>query len=227
MSKAVTGMRILLVDDHEVVREGLRNLLSTHPDIEVAGEAADGSSAIRRVGYDSPDVVVLDVRLPDMSGVDACRVILERFPDVKVVMLSAYADEEIITEAIRAGAAGYLVKQLDGSRLVDAVLRIGRGEKVIDSTVTERLFDTIRGVRKQSRLDVLNERERRILDLIADGLTNREIADEIYLAEKTVKNHVSRILGKLGFHNRSEAAAFVARMRRAEAEAHPPEEWVT
>ncbi len=162
-----------------------------------------------------------------MSGVDACRSIIERFPEVRVVMLSAYADEDAITDAIRAGAAGYLVKQLDGPRLVDAILRIGRGESVIDSTVTERLFESIRGVRKQSRLDVLNERERRILDLIADGLTNREIADEIYLAEKTVKNHVSRILGKLGFHNRSEAAAYVARMRRAEADAHPPEEWAT
>jgi two-component system response regulator DevR len=221
-----TALKVLVVDDHEVVREGLRNLLEAHDGIAVVGDAADGAAAIRRVGYDSPDVVVLDLRLPDMSGVEVCRSITERFPDVHVVILSAYADEEAITESIRAGASGYVVKQLDGTRLIEAVLRVGAGESVVDPIVTARLFETIKGVRESSPLDVLNDRERRILDLIADGLTNREIADRVFLAEKTIKNHVSRILGKLGFHNRNEAAAYVARLRHEEENALPPEDWV-
>jgi two-component system, NarL family, response regulator DevR len=220
-------MRILLVDDHEVVREGLRNLLTTHPDIEVAGEAGDGASAIRRVGYDSPDVVVLDVRLPDMSGVEACRSIIERFPDVKVVMLSAYADEEAITEAIRAGASGYLVKQLDGSpaRGCRAADRAGGERRRLDRDRAALRPHSRRSqavpARRVERARAPHPRPHR------RRLTNREIADEIYLAEKTVKNHVSRILGKLGFHNRSEAAAYIARMRRSESDALPPEEWAT
>ncbi len=217
-------MRVLLVDDHQVVREGLRKLLSSHAEIDVVGEAADGESAVRRVGYDSPDVVILDIRLPGMSGVDTCRQIVDRFPDVRVVILSALADEESITASIRAGASGYLVKRLDGAQLLDSVLRVGHGETVVDSTVARRLFDRVRGVYEPSPIDQLDERERRILDLLAEGMTNRQIADEVYLAEKTVKNHVSRILGKLGLRNRSEAAAYVARTRRARR-SEPAEDW--
>ena len=219
-------LRVLVVDDHPVVREGLRALLTSQDDIEVAGEAASGASAIRRAGYDSPDVVVMDVRLPDMSGVAACRTIVERFPDIKVLMLSSHVDEETVHEAILAGASGYLVKRIDGDRIVDAVRSVSDGASVIDPAATAKLFNQIRG---QSVGDPvfsqLSEREVRILELIADGLTNREIADRVFLAEKTVKNYISRLLAKLGLRNRNEAAAYMAR-RIADREAkYPPEDW--
>jgi two-component system response regulator DevR len=219
-------VRVLVVDDHPVVREGLRALLTSQDDIEVAGEAASGASAIRRAGYDSPDVVVMDVRLPDMSGVAACRAIVERFPDIKVLMLSSHVDEETVHEAILAGASGYLVKRIDGDRIVDAVRSVSGGASVIDPAATAKLFNQIRG---QSVGDPvfsqLSEREVRILELIADGLTNREIADRVFLAEKTVKNYISRLLAKLGLRNRNEAAAYMAR-RIADREAkYPPEDW--
>ncbi len=219
-------MRVLLVDDHQVVRQGLRALFGAHPEIEVAGEAEDAASAIRRVGYDSPDVVVMDVRLPDMSGVAACRAILERFPEVRILMLSSHVDEETIHEAIIAGASGYLIKQVDGQRIVDAVLRVGAGGSVIDPTVTDRLFRQIRGTADGDPVFAeLSERETRILELIASGLTNREIADSIFLAEKTVKNYVSKLLAKLGLRNRSEAAAYMARRAAEQDRKLPPEDW--
>jgi DNA-binding NarL/FixJ family response regulator len=220
-------LRVLLVDDHPVVREGLRALLASQDDIEVAGEAASGASAIRRAGYDSPDVVVMDVRLPDMSGVAACRTIVERFPEIKVLMLSSHVDEETVHEAILAGASGYLVKRIDGDRIVDAVRSVSTGASVIDPAATAKLFNQIRGDSVGDPVfSQLSEREVRILELIADGLTNREIADRVFLAEKTVKNYISRLLAKLGLRNRNEAAAYMARRIADRESRYPPEDWL-
>ncbi len=206
-------MRILLVDDHEIVRKGLRSLLDAEPDLEVVGEAGSAAEAIRRVGFDSPDVVVLDVRLPDASGVEACRNIRSAFPDVRVLMLTSFADEEALMAAILAGASGYLLKRIDSAALLESLRRIGRGESLIDPDMVTKLFSALRGGGPSSDplLDRLSDQERKVLDLIAEGKTNREISSEMFLAEKTVKNYVSNLLTKLGMSRRSEAAAYVAR----------------
>lgn len=206
-------MRILLVDDHEIVRKGLRSLLEAEPDLEVVGEAGSAAEALRRVGFDSPDVVVLDVRLPDGSGVEACRDIRSAFPDVKVLMLTSFADEEALMSAILAGASGYLLKRIDSAALLDSLRRIGEGESLIDKEMVAKLFSALRGGGRSSDplLDKLSDQERRVLDLIAEGMTNRQISEEMFLAEKTVKNYVSNLLTKLGMSRRSEAAAYAAR----------------
>jgi DNA-binding NarL/FixJ family response regulator len=219
-------MRVLLVDDHEIVREGLRVMLDAQNDIEVVGEAASAADAIRRVGFDDPDVVVLDVRLPDGSGVEACREIRERFPDVRVLMLTSFADEEALMSAIVAGAAGYVLKRIKGQDLVESIRRVGRGESLLDPAMTERLFRRLRGDEPDDPLLArLSPQERTILEHIAEGKTNRQIAEEMFLAEKTVKNYVSNMLAKLGMHRRSEAAAYMARVAASNEEEYPPEEW--
>ncbi|MDJ0962434.1 MAG: response regulator transcription factor [Acidimicrobiia bacterium] len=219
-------LRVLLVDDHEVVRQGVKALLEAQDTVKVVGEAGTASDAVRRVGYDSPDVVVMDVRLPDGSGVDACREIRSRFPDVKVLMLTSYADEEALVSAIMAGAAGYVLKRIDSGELVRSIERVGKGESLLDPEMTERLFRKIRGEAEEDPLlGRLSPQERRILDLIAEGMTNREIADELFLAEKTVKNYVSNLLGKLEMKRRSEAAAYAARLAASRRRQYPPEEW--
>lgn len=206
-------MRILLVDDHEIVRKGLRALLEAESDFEVVGETESAADALRRVGFDSPDVVVLDVRLPDGSGVEACRDIRAEFPDVKVLMLTSYADEEALMSAILAGASGYLLKRIDSLALIESLRRVGKGESLLDEEMVSKLFSALRGGSRGSDplLGKLSGQERRILDLIAQGLTNRQIAEEMFLAEKTVKNYVSNLLTKLGMSRRSEAAAYAAR----------------
>lgn len=206
-------MRILLVDDHEIVRKGLRALLEAELDLEVVGEAGSAGEALRRVGFDSPDVVVLDVRLPDGSGIEVCRDIRSTFPDVKVLMLTSYADEEALMSAILAGASGYLLKRIDSAALLDGLRRIGGGESLIDQEMVAKLFSALRGGGSASDplLKKLSDQERRVLDLITEGLTNRQIAEEMFLAEKTVKNYVSNLLTKLGMSRRSEAAAYAAR----------------
>ena len=206
-------MKILLVDDHEIVRKGLRTLLEGQPDFQVVGEAGSAAEAVRRVGFDSPDVVVLDVRLPDGSGVEACRDIRSEFPDVKVLMLTSYADEEALMSAILAGASGYLLKRIDSLALVEGIRRVGEGESLLDPEMVSQLFSAVRGGNGTSDplLGKLSDQERRILDLIAEGMTNRQIAEHLFLAEKTVKNYVSNLLTKLGMSRRSEAAAYVAR----------------
>ena len=219
-------LRVLLVDDHEVVRQGVKALLEAQDSVAVVGEAGSASDAVRRVGYDSPDVVVMDVRLPDGSGVDACREIRSRFPHVKVRMLTSYADEEALVSAIMAGAAGYVLKRIDSDELVRSIERVGKGESLLDPEMTERLFRKIRGEAEEDPLlGRLSPQERRILDLIAEGMTNREIADELFLAEKTVKNYVSNLLGKLEMKRRSEAAAYAARLAASRRRQYPPEEW--
>ena len=208
------------------MRQGVKALLEAQDTVKVVGEAGTASDAVRRVGYDSPDVVVMDVRLPDGSGVDACREIRSRFPDVKVLMLTSYADEEALVSAIMAGAAGYVLKRIDSGELVRSIERVGKGESLLDPEMTERLFRKIRGEAEEDPLlGRLSPQERRILDLIAEGMTNREIADELFLAEKTVKNYVSNLLGKLEMKRRSEAAAYAARLAASRRRQYPPEEW--
>jgi DNA-binding NarL/FixJ family response regulator len=219
-------MKVLLVDDHEVVRQGLKALLESHDGIEVVGEAGTAAEGVRRVGFDAPDVVVMDVRLPDGSGVDACRDIRSRFPDTQVLMLTSYADEEALVAAILAGAAGYVLKRIDGAELVRSVERVAAGESLLDPEMTERLFARIRGGEENDPLlSRLSPQEQRILEMIAEGKTNREIAEELYLAEKTVKNYVSNLLRKLEMKRRSEAAAYAARLNEQRQHHYPPEDW--
>lgn len=219
-------MRVLLVDDHEVVRQGVRALIEASGEIQVVGEAGSVAEAIRRVGFDEPEVVVLDVRLPDGSGVEACREIRQRFPEVKVMMLTSFADEEALLASIMAGAAGYVLKRIQGSELVANILKVGRGESLLDPTMTEKLFRKLRGeVPDDPLVARLSPQERTILVHIADGKTNRQIAETMFLAEKTVKNYVSNMLTKMGMHNRSEAAAYMARIEARADEEYPPEEW--
>jgi DNA-binding NarL/FixJ family response regulator len=220
------SLRVVLVDDHEVVREGLRALLDADEEIEVVGEAGTVSDAVRRVGYESPDVVVLDVRLPDGSGIEACREIRARWPEVRVLMLTSFADDEALFSSIMAGASGYVLKQIKGSDLISSVKRVGRGESLLDPEMTERVFRRIRGEEPDDPLLArLSNQERKILDLIAEGLTNRQIAERMFLAEKTVKNYVSNVLAKLDMSRRSEAAAYAARLEAQRRHRYPPEEW--
>ncbi|HEY5685655.1 MAG TPA: response regulator transcription factor [Acidimicrobiia bacterium] len=223
MAKA---MRVLLVDDHEIVREGLQALIDANDDMEVVGQAGTVEDAVRRVGFDDPDVVVLDVRLPDGSGVEACREIRSRFPQVKVLMLTSFADEEALLAAIMAGAAGYVLKRIKGRELVDSIRRVGNGESLLDPDMTERLFKRLRGDEPDDPvLARLSPQERSILEHIAEGKTNRQIAEDMFLAEKTVKNYVSNLLAKMGMHRRSEAAAYMARITAQKEDDYPPEEW--
>jgi DNA-binding NarL/FixJ family response regulator len=215
-------VRILIVDDHEVVRDGLRAVLRRRPQLVAAGEADSVASAIEEVRKVEPDVVIMDVRLPDGSGVEACREIRAERPETKVLMLTSYADDEAVLASILAGASGYLLKQTRGDALVDAIVRIAAGESLLDPSVTSRVLEQVRkgGQPQDDELALLSEQERKILDLIAEGKTNKEIAQEVFLSDKTVKNYVSSILSKLNLHRRSEAAAFIARRQRPGA---PPE----
>ena len=210
--------RILLVDDHEIVRQGLKALIDSHEDLEVVGEGASVEDAIKRTGFDSPDMVLLDVRLPDGSGVEACREIRQRFPDVKVLMLTSFADEDALIAAIMAGASGYVLK------LIDSIRRVCEGESLLDPDMVGRLFDRLRtGGSTDPLLEKLSDQERKILGYIAEGMTNRQIAAEMFLAEKTVKNYVSNMLTKMGMSRRTEAAAYMARLEAERDE--PPETW--
>ncbi|MGH8950514.1 MAG: response regulator [Acidimicrobiia bacterium] len=219
-------LKILLVDDHEVVRAGIKAMLDAQDDIVVVGEAGTAEEGVRRVGYDEPDVVVLDVRLPDGSGVEACRDIRSRFPDVKVLMLTSFADEEAMMAAILAGASGYVLKRVKSTDLVDDIRKVGAGESLLDSDMTERLFTRLRsGPQDDPLLSRLSKQERTIVGHIADGLTNKQIADEMFLAEKTVKNYVSNLLAKMGMSRRSEAAAYVARLEGEKESVDAPQGW--
>ncbi|MGD0983171.1 MAG: response regulator transcription factor [Acidimicrobiales bacterium] len=207
------ALRVFLVDDHEIVRSGLRSMLEADGDIEVVGEAGTAAEATTRGVALGPDVAVLDVRLPDGDGIEVCRELRSRLPGVQCLMLTSFADDEALFAAIMAGASGYVLKQIRGNDLLDAVRRVGRGESLIDPSMTKRVFDRLRdGPTRDERLDRLSDQERRVLDLVAEGLTNRQIADRLYLAEKTVKNYVSSMLSKLGMDRRSEAAAYAARL---------------
>jgi DNA-binding NarL/FixJ family response regulator len=213
-------IRVFLLDDHEVVRRGLRELLESEDDIEVVGEAGTAEEATNRIPPTRPDVAVLDVRLPDGNGVEVCREIRSTHPEIQCLILTSFADDEALFQSIMAGAAGYVLKQIKGTDLVDALRRVADGQSLLDPAVTARVLERLRTPPEtDERLARLTEQERKILDLIADGLTNRQIAERVHLAEKTVKNYVSNLLTKLGMERRTQAAVYAAGLRE-----HRPEE---
>ena len=209
-------IRLLVVDDHEVVRQGLVAMLGRRPGIQVVAEAGTVAEAIAQARRYQPDLVVMDVRLPDGSGIEACREIRAEMPATRVVMLTSYPDEEAVMSAIIAGASGYLLKQIRARDLVAALETVARGESLLDPAVTAQVLERIRRIATDGQPDEyaqLTTQERRILALVAEGKTNREIAGEVFLSEKTVKNYVSSILSKLNLERRAQAAAFVAKHR--------------
>jgi two-component system response regulator DevR len=212
-------LAVFLLDDHEVVRTGLRALLEAGDDITVVGEAGTVAEALSRIPAAKPDVAILDVRLPDGNGVEVCREVRSADPDIVCVMLTSYADDEALIASIMAGAAGYVLKQIGSLDLVDTIRRAGAGESLLDPALTDRVLDRLRdGPTIDPRLASLTPQERRILDLIAEGKTNRQIAEDMYLAEKTVKNYVSNLLAKLGMERRTQAATFAARLNERSAQ---------
>jgi two-component system, NarL family, response regulator DevR len=203
---------VFLMDDHEVVRQGVRALLEASGEIRVVGEASTAAEALARIPAVRPDVAVLDVRVPDGNGIEVCREIRSRL-GTACLMLTSYSDDEALFEAIMAGAAGYVLKQIRGSELLSAVKRVGAGESLLDPAITGRVLQRLRTPSEtDERLARLSEQERRILALIAEGLTNRQIAAEMNLAEKTIKNYVSNLLSKLGMERRTEAAVFATKL---------------
>jgi DNA-binding NarL/FixJ family response regulator len=206
-------IRVFLLDDHELVRAGVRDLIETDGDIEVVGEAGTVDEAIRRVPATRPDVAILDVRLPDGNGVEACRDIRSSHPEVRCLMLTSYSDDDALFDAIMAGASGYLLKQVRSNDLIESVRRVAAGQSLLDPALTATVLERMRNPPQQDeQLKRLTEQERRILDLLAEGLTNRQIGERLFLAEKTVKNYVSNLLLKLGMHRRTEAAVYAARI---------------
>ena len=206
-------IRVFLLDDHDVVRRGLRDLLEAEDDIEVVGEADRAEQAIRRIAALRPDVAVLDVRLPDGDGVEVCREVRSHTPDVVCLMLTSFSDDEALFDAVMAGAAGYLLKQVRENDLVAAIRTVAAGGSLLEPAAIQNVLNRVRsGNEDDQRLGVLTAQERKIFDLIGKGMTNRQIGDEIFLAEKTVKNYVSSVLMKLGMERRTEAAAYAARV---------------
>jgi len=209
-------IRVFLLDDHELVRRGIRELLETEDDIEICGEAETAEEALSRIPPTRPNVAILDVRLADGNGVEVCRDIRSRHPEINCLILTSFSDDDALFQAIMAGAAGYLLKQIRGTDLVDAVRRVAAGQSLLDPGVTARVLERLRsGPEVDERLSQLTDQERRILDLIAEGLTNRQIADRVHLAEKTVKNYVSNLLAKLGMERRTQAAVYASRLRQS------------
>ncbi len=210
---------VFLLDDHEVVRRGVHELLAMEPDIEVVGEAGTAAEALARIPAAHPQVAVLDVRLPDGSGVEVCREIRSLDDRVRCLMLTSYADDEALFDAIMAGASGYVLKAIRGNELLSAVRDVAAGKSLLDPDATRRVLEKLRGGEsgerdeREEQLERLTDQERRILTLIGDGLTNRAIGQELHLAEKTIKNYVSSLLSKLGMERRSQAAAYVARLQ--------------
>lgn len=207
----MSKQRILIVDDHEVVRLGLKSLLDRHPQFEVIGEAGTAKETLELVGRLHPDVVLMDIRLPGQSGIEACEEITHNFPETKVIMLTSYAEDEMLFSAIRAGASGYVLKQIGGDDLIRAIEAVSRGEALLDSAVTQRVFQEVRRAVKEEEASAfanLSTQEKHVLLLVSEGKTNREIAKALFLGEGTVRNYVSSILSKLGVSNRAEAAAY-------------------
>jgi two-component system, NarL family, response regulator DevR len=211
-------IRVHVVDDHEVVRRGLIDLLQQAGDIVVVGESGSAQEAIRRIPALKPDVAILDGRLPDGSGIDVCREVRSRYPEIKALILTSYDDENALFSAIMAGAAGYLLKQVGGNDLVETVRRVAAGESTLDPALTQQVFERIRvGPVEDPALAPLTPQEKRILGFIGAGMTNRQIAEEMFLAEKTIKNYVSAILAKLGLDRRTQAAVFAVKHLDSEA----------
>ena len=211
---------MFLLDDHEIVRAGLRSLLETEVDFVLVGEAGTAREALDRIPPTRPDVAILDVRLPDGSGIEVCREIRSSSPEIACVMLTSYADDEALFAAIMAGAAGYVLKQVGATSLVDDIRRVAAGESLLDPALTERVLERLQDQSDEDPLLAnLTPQERRILDLVADGQTNRQIAGTLFLAEKTVKNYVSNLLAKLGMQRRTQAASYATRIAERSAQA--------
>lgn len=209
------SIRVFLLDDHEIVRRGIADILEAAGGIEVAGEAGTADEALRRIPAVHPDVAVLDARLPDGSGIDVCRQIRSSLPSTRCLILTSYDDDDALFATVMAGASGYLLKQIRGNSLADAVRQVAAGNSLLDPSATERLLARLReGEPKDERIASLSERQREILDLIAGGLTNRQIGERLFLAEKTVKNYVSALLAKLGMQRRTQAAVLGAEVKR-------------
>jgi two-component system response regulator DevR len=206
-------VRVFLLDDHEIVRRGLREVFEAEEDLKVVGEASNAEEAMLRVPLAKADVAVLDVRLPGGSGIEVCRDLRAQMPELRCLMLTSFADDEALFSAILAGASGYFLKQIRGPDLVSAVRRVAQGQSLIDPALTAKVMERLRGGQEDERIAKLSHQERRILDLIAEGKTNRQIGAEMYLAEKTVKNYVSNLLAKMGFSRRTEAAVYATRAR--------------
>jgi two-component system response regulator DevR len=207
------SIRVFLLDDHEIVRRGVRELLEAQDDIEVVGEAATAAEGVSRIPPAQPDVAIVDMRLPDGNGVEVCREVRSIDGSIQCLILTSFSDDEALFDSIMAGAAGYLLKQIKGTDLVDAVRRVASGQSLLDPSVTARVLERLRtGPEEDPRLARLTDQERKILDLIAEGLTNRLIGERLFLAEKTVKNYVSNLLAKLGMERRTEAAVFATKL---------------
>ena len=207
-------IRVFLLDDHEVVRRGVGELLDNESDLEVVGEASTAAEALARVPAVRPDVAVLDVRLPDGDGVTVCRELRSRLPELRCLMLTSFADDEALFDAIMAGAAGYVLKQIRGTELVDAIRTVATGQSLLDPRTTSRMLERMRATATRSDpLAELTDQERTVLSLIGEGLTNREIGERMFLAEKTVKNYVSHLLAKLGMQRRTQAAVLATELR--------------
>jgi DNA-binding NarL/FixJ family response regulator len=206
-------VRVFLVDDHEVVRRGLADLLASDPELEVVGDAGSVSEAKVRIAALKPDVAVLDVRLPDGSGIELCRDLLSDLPELRCLMLTSFTSDEAMLEAILAGASGYVVKDIRGMELATAIKDVGAGKSLLDNRAAAALMAKLRGsAERQDPLSGLTDRERTLLGLLSEGLTNRQIATRMFLAEKTVKNYVSRLLAKLGMERRTQAAVFASKL---------------
>lgn len=217
-SQAENPTRVFILDDHELVRNGLRSVIDAAEDMEVVGEAGTAEEALRRLPAVRPNVAILDLRLPDGSGVEVCREVRSRMPQTACVILTSFADEEALLTAVMAGAAGYLLKEIKTTTLVDDLRRVAAGGSLLDPVVTQRVIDRMRaGSEEDPGLSQLTAQERRVLDLIAEGKTNRQIADSLFLAEKTVKNYVTNILMKLGLERRTEAAVYATRVQERQA----------
>jgi two-component system, NarL family, response regulator DevR len=215
-------VRVFLLDDHDIVRRGLTHMFENESDIEVVGEAGTADEGLSRIPPTRPDVALLDVRLPDGDGVQVCREIRSRHPEIQCLMLTSFSDDEALFDAIMAGASGFLLKQVKSEEIVQAVRFVASGQSLLDPAVTGRVLERLRkGPEEDERLAKLSPQERNILELIADGLTNRQIAAEIHLAEKTVKNYVSNLLTKLGMERRTQAAVYAARLAEPRGDRAP------
>ncbi|MBF6182148.1 response regulator transcription factor [Nocardia otitidiscaviarum] len=211
-------IKVFLVDDHEIVRRGLVDLLEGDPELSVVGEAGDVAQALARIPALRPDVAVLDVRLPDGNGIELCRELLSRLDDLRCLILTSFTDEQAMMDAILAGASGYVVKDIKGMELAKAIKEVGSGRSLLDNRAAAALMERLRrSTQPDGPLAGLTEQERRLLDLLGDGLTNRQIAERMYLAEKTVKNYVSRLLAKLGMERRTQAAVLASKLRSGSA----------
>ena len=210
---ATDKLKILIVDDHDIVRKGLAMLVSRQGDLSIVAEAGTVAEAVKKARWSVPDVVVMDIRLPDGSGIEACRDIRDENCDIKVLMLTSYSDEEAVMGSIMAGASGFLLKEMHSQEIADAIRKVGAGESLLDPTVTASVLERVLRGKEEDALTRLTDQEQKIVDLVADGQTNREIASQINLSDKMVKNYVSNILGKLEISRRSQAAAFLAKRR--------------